>query len=188
MEDKLLNTEHGRLVVEALAYRKKVGKQTRRFYLCRCKCGGTKIVQACILQSKKCHSCGCLRKRRGKDNPKWTGVGEISGSYWDSVVAKAKKRGRGGRLSWPVEIDAEYAWLVYQRQGGVCALSGTPIGFGKERTASLDRIDSGQGYLPGNVQWVHKTVNLMKQNLPESLFIEFCLAIAAHQGAKNVRK
>ena len=41
-------------------------------------------------------------------------------------------------------------------------------------TASLDRIDSSKGYIEGNVQWVHKRVNLMKGNMSTENFIEWC--------------
>ena len=41
-------------------------------------------------------------------------------------------------------------------------------------TASLDRIDQNKGYEIGNVQWVHKDVNLMKMYLDEKYFIGLC--------------
>jgi len=40
-------------------------------------------------------------------------------------------------------------------------------------TASLDRIDSSKGYESGNIQWVHKQLNNMKQALPENEFFEW---------------
>ena len=73
----------------------------------------------------------------------------------------------------------EDAWDIFQGQGGRCALTGLKIEFGRaehrdETTASLDRIDSGCGYEIGNVQWVHKYVNLMKGTLSVEEFIRFC--------------
>lgn len=73
---------------------------------------------------------------------------------------------------------------------GRCALSGLaitlPIG-GKnilhaKCTASLDRIDSSIGYIPGNIQWVHKIFNRMKNNHSDARFIELCKIVAAHNG------
>lgn len=52
----------------------------------------------------------------------------------------------------------------------------------KSGTASLDRIDSTKGYVVGNVQRVHKSVNMMKQSLPNHIFIDWCQKIAKHQG------
>ena len=47
----------------------------------------------------------------------------------------------------------------------------------KNRTASLDRIDSNKGYTIDNVQWVHKDINKMKMDLEEDVFIDNCKLI-----------
>ena len=39
---------------------------------------------------------------------------------------------------------------------------------------SLDRIDSKKGYVKGNVQWVHKTVNRLKMDLSEEELMYWC--------------
>jgi hypothetical protein len=49
-------------------------------------------------------------------------------------------------------------------------------------TASVDRIDSSKGYIKGNVQWVHKTINKMKWGYSQGEFIEFCEAVVKHKG------
>jgi hypothetical protein len=41
-------------------------------------------------------------------------------------------------------------------------------------TASLDRIDSNKDYVEGNIQWVHKHLNLMKNILSQEYFINLC--------------
>ena len=41
----------------------------------------------------------------------------------------------------------------------------------------IDRIDSSKGYVKGNVQWVHKNVNLMKGKFDQEYFIEMCKKI-----------
>lgn len=46
------------------------------------------------------------------------------------------------------------------------------------RTASLDRIDSSKGYIEGNIQWVHKDINFMKQEMDENSFFCWCGIIA----------
>lgn len=43
-----------------------------------------------------------------------------------------------------------------------------------EASASLDRIDSSKGYEQGNVQWVHKDINNMKQSFSQDKFIDWC--------------
>jgi hypothetical protein len=73
-------------------------------------------------------------------------------------------------------LDIEEAWNLFNKQNGKCALSGIDLKFCqsireiKDTTASLDRIDSNKGYTIDNVQWVHKTANLMKQGLDMNEF------------------
>jgi len=50
-------------------------------------------------------------------------------------------------------------------------------------TASLDRINSVRGYEPDNVQWVHKTVNFMKQALSDKELLEWCQKIVDHSSS-----
>ena len=59
-------------------------------------------------------------------------------------------------------------------------MSGVPIGF-DDATASLDRIDSSRGYVPENVQWVHKVINRMKGTLSDDEFKSWCRTVAAQR-------
>jgi hypothetical protein len=69
----------------------------------------------------------------------------------------------------------EYAWDLFIAQNRTCVLSGVRLTFGKRgNTASLDRIDSSEGYVEGNVQWVHSEINRMKGRLSDKNFVEMC--------------
>lgn len=66
-------------------------------------------------------------------------------------------------------------------QDGRCAFTNLILGFAPKyrndlqlQTASLDRIDSSKGYVKNNVQWVHKTINIMKQAQSNEEFIKLC--------------
>jgi hypothetical protein len=101
---------------------------------------------------------------------------------WRRVIGHAAER------SMELSINIQDAWNLFQRQNGKCALSGVDIYLpqtsdeaqGSSATASLDRVDSDKGYIPGNVQWVHKDVNLMKMELKQKSFIHWCKLIASH--------
>jgi hypothetical protein len=45
-------------------------------------------------------------------------------------------------------------------------------------TASLDRIDSSNGYEVGNIQWVHVMVNMCKNKYAQDVFVKMCKSVA----------
>ena len=80
-------------------------------------------------------------------------------------------------------ITKEYIWDLFIKQNRKCALSGIELTFplknnDKSYNASLDRIDSSLGYIEGNVQWVDKTINIMKNKFNQTYFIELCKKVA----------
>ncbi len=103
-----------------------------------------------------------------------------------SIFAGAKTR------NIPISITIKYIWKLFLKQKRRCALSGTILSFEggatenrhastSKRTASLDRIDSSKGYVKGNVQWIHKDLNMMKQRMPNTQFINWCKTISDYQ-------
>lgn len=109
-------------------------------------------------------------------NANWKGVGQVGLTEYNNMVRRAKKS------ELPVEVSIEYMSKLYEAQNRTCVLSGLPLviraGSGN---ASIDRIDSDKGYVAGNVQWVDKRVNIMKNSIPEAEFIELCRLIILHK-------
>lgn len=108
------------------------------------------------------------------------GQGKISGSFWAHIKCNARARGLA------FDITIQDALDLFRQQEGLCALSGTILILDErdgERTASLDRIDSGEGYTLDNIQWLHKDVNLAKRCLLNSEFVAMCSLIALTQNA-----
>ncbi len=137
---------------------------------CRCDCGQFTEVKRTNLVNGNTKSCGCLAyeprpNQTGENHYRWTGYKDIPGYFFTGILKGAQKR----RLEF--NITVEYIWSILEEQDFKCCLSSVPIGFTKnfrcrrDTTASLDRIDSFQGYIKGNVQWVHKRVNLIKHNM-----------------------
>jgi len=147
----------------------------------KCDCGKEKVVQGKSLVRHKIVSCGCYNQ--GKE---WEGVGDLSKSYWSKIANEAKKR----KLEFSVSM--EYTWDLFLRQNKRCALSGRELIMDKHygsskskitkspQNASLDRVDSQLGYVEGNVQWLHRTINRMKWDLDEKEFIQLCEEVALH--------
>lgn len=142
----------------------------------QCSCGNQKDIIAKIVfrDYKPVKSCGHLLNKKGKENPMWKGCGDISGEYWSSVRRGARTR------NIEFSISVQDGWTVYERQNGLCALTGVPIRFGRrsEGTASLDRVDSSRGYTKDNIQWVHKKVNQLKWDLGLDEFVAWCFLVA----------
>jgi hypothetical protein len=150
---------------------------------CWCKCSCPKQTVKEVWEENlvydRSQGCGCVQVQ-SLHSKYWRGHGEISGSYWGSVKKSAEYR------NLEFNITIEYAWELFLQQNRKCALSGVDIKFkdmytGRRRyysSASLDRIDSSKGYIPGNVQWVHKDVNRMKQEFDQEYFIGMCKLIS----------
>jgi hypothetical protein len=79
----------------------------------------------------------------------------------------------------PFDLTIDFLESLMDRQNNSCSLSGVNISVA-DGTASLDRIDNLHGYLQTNVQWVHRYINFMKVDLPESDFIRFCSSVSDH--------
>lgn len=168
----LTGLQIGTLIVTSSTRMTQQNGRWRRLWMCKCECGNTSEIEHGHLTQKLVKSCGCKRYQSGESNPLWSGHGEISGNRWDAI--KRKRRNK----ELPFEITIEFIWDLFQKQDRKCALSGVSLSFGKTFTASLDRIDSRIGYVSGNVQWVHKDVNRMKNVYSQEYFIETCRRIA----------
>ena len=127
-------------------------------------------------------SCGCSQniKAKGKENPLWEGIGDISGDYFNSIKHGAFRKSRILEFS----ISKEYIWNLFIQQNKKCALTGLDIKIDSSSklnsTASLDRIDSSKGYIENNIQWVHKVINKMKWDLNQDDFINYCKLVASN--------
>jgi hypothetical protein len=176
--EEMIGKQFNLLTVEALAYR----KNKKRYYRCKCQCGNTTLVSHFPLTYGTTKSCGCLKRKCGNENACWQGCGEISSRYWTIIKRMASDRGKS------FEITIEDAWQKFLEQDRRCALSGVEISLlarknkYSERTASLDRIDSGAGYTKDNIQWVHKDINFMKNDMSEPEFFQTCERILRHKG------
>jgi hypothetical protein len=119
--------------------------------MCR-KCANTKINKTI--------------SRKGSENAAWTGYKDVPGKIFSRLKNGAKKR------NLEVTITIEDIYTQYIKQHKQCSFTGVPLEFGLD--ASVDRINSQEGYHVWNIQIVHKTLNMMKKDMPNDLFISWC--------------
>ncbi len=178
-----------RLTVFGIDMKKSSDKAGGVHVLVRCVCGleFSKSLSDILYHEKnnysnRCYNCFINNRRKGGRFLQW--------HWYNTVMQNAKNR------NIILEIDIEYCEKLWDMQNGVCALSGVEMtppvrtsckkeGTGKKTTryegnASLDRIDSFKGYIEGNVQWVHKSVNRMKMNMTDEELISWCTKISNH--------
>ena len=173
----LTGKKFGKLTVKEL-----VGtKNGIRYWLCECDCGTSKEIRRDHLTKNITKSCGCGAHPSKSEHKSWRGYGEIPLDFYSNI-----KRGAISRCI-EFNISIEYLWDIFLKQNRRCALSGKLLYFGrtvkdkKTQTVSVDRINSDIGYIDGNVQWVDKTINIMKNKLNETDFLRICKEIVEYK-------
>ena len=156
--------------------------------LVQCQCGNERLLDLwyAAKSGRKCSICG--NKQMGPDNGFFKGYKGLYGNW----IRKLNRRNE--QLGFqPCNFDMQYLWELYVQQNKKCALTGLDIEMkvldktaydGYRRIASLDRIDSNYGYMKGNIQWVHKDVNLMKNKFDQMYFLEMCKLITTYNEIK----
>jgi len=145
---------------------------------------------------KNCPSCGeeqsYLRKNYAVESEKLGKVckkcansnsennahkGYYKGVLRASFVHKYKTGAETRGIEW--DVSFEYLADLLIEQDFKCALSCDNLdAMDLYNNCSLDRIDSKQGYIEGNLQWVTSMVNMCKQGYAQEEFINMCKSIA----------
>lgn len=112
----------------------------RSRWLCRCTCGGEKIVTAHDLKAGKVKSCGCLAHRRNKN------AVDISGQRFGRLTAlePTENRDRRGNVYWRCRCDCgnEIEATEYNLVSGSCKSCGCLKKENQEKIVDrLHRVD-----------------------------------------------
>lgn len=176
---ELTNKIFGRLTVVGLS---EISRNGHSRWFVKCECGTEKTILGTHLISGNTISCGCYTKSkiRNTSNKRrlprnFKGFELIPLAYYNSIKRGAS--GGKGRKPIPFNISIEEMWDLYKNQDGYCKLSKLPIDF-ISRTASLDRINSAEGYNKNNCQWLHKDINMMKRHYTENYFKYLCTKVS----------
>lgn len=100
----------------------------------------------------------------------------------------ARDRSLKSNIAFNITLD--YLRELWDKQNGVCALSGVPMTFllkeGRTPTnVSIDKIDRTKGYTIGNIQLVCMACNQIKSDLTEEEMYNFCKKIVEIYESKN---
>jgi hypothetical protein len=148
-------------------------------WLVKCQCGNYAQIDAYRLFNKKIISCNKCKMNKFK-----SGYNNISAAFMRNIKNGAKKR------NIEFNITIQYIDKLFIEQNKKCSLTGQDLIIiqgksNKNTTASLDRIDSSKGYVEGNVQFVHKYINVMKWDLSTDEFINICQMVVNYNKDKN---
>ena len=90
------------------------------------------------------------------------------------------------------DLSPEYLWRMFEKQKGKCALTNLDLTLNRSLkkqnvnwdviTASVDRINSDIGYVDGNVWWVHKEVNRLKNDYSLEELLYWCKLLVNRHG------
>ena len=157
----------------------------RAFIHCVCSCGRI-ITVAChhLVRGRttRCENCNNSYSSKGMEkNPNWQGQRKVPKTILTKISSSAAHN------NIPYNLTMNYVSTLYSNSGQQCAYSGLPIntmtgGSIIEGTAVLARINSSDGYVEGNMAWVHKDV--VRKHSPDE-FINLCLRVAAEHQFKN---
>lgn len=103
-------------------------------------------------------------------------------NYISTLLNHSSKRNK------EYNIDIQYVLDLYEKQNGLCNISGIKMTYdygSKSTNISIDRIDSNFGYIKGNVQLVCYIANIMKNNFSINEFISICEKIVNYSKNKN---
>ena len=103
--------------------------------------------------------------------------------YLQALMYNSKLNGKKRGLEWNLDVDVLMDLWIEQQ--GKCALTGVQMTYGTPESGqascwsnvSIDRIDSGAGYVVGNIQLVTQRVNRVKTDLSMDDLIVVCKQI-----------
>jgi len=147
-------------------------KNKRFLWLCKCDCGGEKVLRLSTFRKGKITSCGCERMAHNRHNDRNFAI--IKNLHNSHIK---RKKDKGFKNTLPLSVfellifkncfycDSPPSQFIYDRYSKNKIISDKFI-----IVNGIDRIDSNKGYEEGNVRPCCKHCNTAKNTLSENQF------------------
>lgn len=163
----LIGLKYNRLTVIGVAENTKSGQAK---WMCRCDCGGTKIIAANQLRNGKTKSCGCLNLEkiiaRSTKHGQRTAINTTS-EYYSWRCMKSRCNATDGKN---FKNYMERGIIVCERWS---SFSNFISDMGKKPSPkhSIERINNNRGYYPENCKWA--TTEEQSANRRSNIWLEY---------------
>lgn len=162
-----------------------MGKTDRKLGTCQCDNCGTEFQkpQSEIYRNNKLGRKNfCSRTCVGKNNVK--NFGDVKNKY-DILKHSSNRKNEYTKFKYhfrnilkrnkEIDVTIEDLKQIWEKQKGICPYLGIELelsSYSKIKknpisSASLDRIDSKKGYIKGNIQWISRAMNLLKNDMSD---------------------
>ena len=144
---------------------------------CYCSCSDKKSYEVSCKhllsgKSTRCKVCNLSKGRLADKNPNWKGINSVPKTTLTTISHSAARSGVDYNLT------TEYVSDLYTETGGTCTFTGATITPGKD--ADLVPLDPNEGYVLGNVVWVHNSVANSIKSMGAEKFKTTCYAVYNH--------
>ncbi|TNC14914.1 hypothetical protein FF100_04885 [Methylobacterium terricola] len=174
----------GRLTVVGSEIRAHENGSKRRFYVCRCECGGSAFAAASSLRTGNTTTCGCLQKEKAAARLLRHGESGAAGkrtaeyAIWAGMLSRCRNpQGKqfadyGGRGITVCERWSDFSNFL------------ADMGRRPSQNHTIERQNNDKGYEPDNCAWVTKAAQA--RNKRSNVIVEYrgetmALAAAAEQ-------
>lgn len=162
-----------------------MGQSVRKSGTCRCdNCGidfdkpQSEIFRNQKLGRKNFCSRSCVGKnnvKNFKDGPHRYDITKHTGNREDNFTKFRYHFRNISKRNKELNVSIEYLREIWEKQEGICPYLGIKLHintYGKIKkdpitSASLDRIDSSEGYIKGNIQWISRSMNYLKNDMTD---------------------
>ena len=137
-------------------------------------CGSEKPVEA--FPGRRGATCGVCHGRLGRERH-----GRSAEAWCTYLVTQARSNAK--KTDREFNITPEQVYGLWEKQGGLCALTGIPMQHHpaySDMNASMDRKEGSIGYVIDNVQLVCWRINEMKNDQPEHQLLWWARALVAN--------